>query len=222
MRSLAALYVRDLRLAVSSGGGAMIGVIFFLAVIATVPFGIGPDLNLLSRIGPAILWIGALLSTLLTLDRLFQADRDDGTLDLLIMGQTLMPAVVFVKSAALWTASGLPLVLTAPFLGLFLAMEPDAIAAATLTLFVGTPAITFIGAVGAAVAVALPRGGLLVSVLVLPLAIPVLIFGVSATYGAINDPDPFLPPFLILTALTLFFGTLGPVAAGAALRASAD
>ncbi|MEN3792756.1 heme exporter protein CcmB [Fulvimarina sp. MAC3] len=222
MRSLSALYVRDLRLAISGGGGAMIGVIFFLAVIATVPFGIGPDLNLLSRIGPAILWIGALLSTLLTLDRLFQADRDDGTLDLLIMGQTPMVAVVFAKCAALWTASGLPLVVAAPFLGLFLAMEPDAIAAATLTLLVGTPAITFIGAVGAAVAVALPRGGLLVSVLVLPLAIPVLIFGVSASYGAVNEPDPFLSPFLILSALTLFFGTLGPVAAGAALRASAD
>ena len=90
------------------------------------------------------------------------------------------------------------------------------------TLFVGTPAITFIGAVGAAVAVALPRGGLLVSVLVLPLAIPVLIFGVSATYGAVNDPDPFLSPFMILCALTLFFGALGPVAAAAALKAGAD
>ena len=222
MKSLGALYRRDLRLAISGGGGAMTGVIFFLAVIATVPFGIGPDLNLLSRIGPAILWIGALLSTLLTLDRLFQADREDGTLDLLIMGQMPMPAVVAVKCAALWTAGGLPLVIAAPFLGLFLALEPAALLATTATLLVGTPAITFIGAVGAAVAVALPRGGLLVSVLVLPLAIPVLIFGVSATYGAVNDPEPFMPPFLILTALTLFFGTLGPLAAGAALKWSAD
>ncbi|MDY8107611.1 heme exporter protein CcmB [Fulvimarina sp. 2208YS6-2-32] len=222
MTSLGALFRRDLRLAISGGGGAMTGVIFFLAVIATVPFGIGPDLNLLSRIGPAILWIGALLSTLLTLDRLFQADREDGTLDLLIMGQMPMPIVVAVKCAALWTAGGLPLVLAAPFLGLFLALEPIAIFATALTLLVGTPAITFIGAVGAAVAVALPRGGLLVSVLVLPLAIPVLIFGVSATYGAVNDPDSFLPPFLILTALTLFFGTIGPLAAGAALKSAAD
>ena len=217
-----ALFRRDLELAFSGGGGAMTGVIFFLAVVATIPFGIGPDLNLLSRIGPAILWIGALLSALLTLDRLFQADRDDGTLDLLIAGPTPLPLVVLAKCLALWVASSLPLVLAAPVLGLFLALDPVAIGAVMATLLAGTPAITFIGAVGAAVAVALPRGGLLVSVLVLPLAIPVLIFGVSATYGAINDPDPFLPPFLILVALTLFFGALGPIAAGAALKTSAD
>jgi len=217
-----ALFRRDLALAFSGGGGAMTGVIFFLAVVATIPFGIGPDLNLLSRIGPAILWIGALLSALLTLDRLFQADREDGTLDLLIAGPTPMPLVVLAKCLALWVASSLPLVLAAPVLGLFLALDPVAIGAVMATLLAGTPAITFIGAVGAAVAVALPRGGLLVSVLVLPLAIPVLIFGVSATYGAVNDPDPFLPPFLILLALTLFFGALGPIAAGAALKTSAD
>ncbi len=217
-----ALFRRDLALAFSGGGGAMTGVIFFLAVVATIPFGIGPDLNLLSRIGPAILWIGALLSALLTLDRLFQADREDGTLDLLIAGPTPLPLVVLAKCLALWVASSLPLVLAAPVLGLFLALDPVAIGAVMATLLAGTPAITFIGAVGAAVAVALPRGGLLVSVLVLPLAIPVLIFGVSATYGAVNDPDPFLPPFLILVALTLFFGALGPIAAGAALKTSAD
>lgn len=217
-----ALLLRDLKLALSGGGGAATGVIFFLAVIATIPFGIGPDLNLLSRIGPAILWIGALLATLLTLDRLFQADREDGTLDALLLGGHSPTLIVFVKCIALWLASGLPLVLASPMLGLFLALSPTAIGATMATLFVGTPAITFIGAVGAAVAVALPRGGLLVSVLVLPLAIPVLIFGVSATYGAVNDPDPFLPPFLILCALTLFFGALGPIAAGAALRANVD
>ena len=217
-----ALFRRDLALAFSGGGGAMTGVIFFLAVVATVPFGIGPDLNLLSRIGPAILWIGALLSALLTLDRLFQADREDGTLDLLLAGPVPMPLVVLAKCLALWVASGLPLVLAVPVLGLFLALSPTAIGAVMATLFVGTPAIVFIGAVGAAVAVSLPRGGLLVSVLVLPLAIPVLIFGVSATYGAVNDPDPFLSPFLILCALTLFFGTLGPLAAGLALKNAAD
>ena len=219
---MTAILMRDLRLAFSGGGGAMTGVIFFLAVVATVPFGVGPDLNLLARIGPAILWIGALLSTLLTLDRLFQADREDGTLDLLVTGPVPMPLVVLAKCLALWAASGLPLVLAAPLLGLFLALQPLAIGAVMATLFVGTPAITFIGAVGAAVAVALPRGGLLVSVLVLPLAIPVLIFGVSATYGAVNDPDPFLSPFMILIALTLFFGVVGPIAAAAALKAGAD
>lgn len=217
-----AVFLRDLRLAFAGGGGAATGLIFFLAVVATVPFGIGPDLNLLSRIGPAILWIGALLSALLTLDRLFQADREDGTLDLLQMGETPLALLVAAKCAAHWAASSLPLVLAAPVLGLFLAIEPEAGAAVALTLLVGTPAITFIGAVGAAVAVALPRGGLLVSVLVLPLAIPVLIFGVSASYGAINDPDPFLSPLMILGALTLFFAVLGPLAAAEALKAAGD
>lgn len=219
-----ALYLRDLRLSVRAGGGALIGVIFFLAVIATIPFGVGPDLNLLARIGPAILWIGALLACLLGLDRLFQADREDGSLDLMVLSADQhMPALtMLVKCLAHWTASVLPLVVASPLLGLFMNMEPLGIGATALTLLVGTPAITFIGAAGAAVAVTLPRGGLLISVLVLPLTIPVLIFGVSASYAAVNDPAPFLPPFLILAALTLFSAVVGPVAAALALRPGAD
>ena len=219
-----ALYISDLRLAMRAGGGAFIGVIFFLAVIATIRFGVGPDLNLLARIGPAILWIGALLSCLLGLDRLFQADREDGSLDLMVLcADRHMPALtVLVKCLAHWTASVLPLVVASPLLGLFMNMEPQGIGAAALTLLVGTPAITFIGAAGAAVAVTLPRGGLLISVLVLPLAIPVLIFGVSASYAAVNDPAPFMPPFLILAALTLFSAVVGPVAAALALRHGTD
>jgi heme exporter protein B len=218
------LFVRDLKLSVRAGGGALTGVIFFLAVIVTIPFGVGPDLNLLARIGPAILWIGALLASLLGLDRLFQAEREDGTLVLLVLtrDRRMLTLTVLVKCLAHWTASVLPLVIAAPLLGLFMNMEPIGIGATALTLAVGTPAITFIGAVGAAVAVALPRGGLLISVLVLPLTIPVLIFGVSASYGAVNDPDPFLPPFLILAALTLFFAVIGPLAAALALRNSTD
>ncbi len=219
-----ALYIRDVRLGIRSGGGALVGILFFLAVVAVIPFGVGPDLNLLARIGPAILWIGALLASLLGLDRLFQADRDDGSLDILIMAgeRRMLALAVFVKCLAHWTASVLPLVVAAPMLGLFMNMEPIGIGAATLTLLFGTPAIAFIGAAGAAVAVSLPRGGLLVSVLVLPLVIPVLIFGVSASYGAVTEPDPFLPPFLLMVAMTLFFAVLGPVAAAAALRWSAD
>ncbi|MEZ5812392.1 MAG: heme exporter protein CcmB [Rhizobiaceae bacterium] len=219
-----ALFQRDVRLGIRAGGGALTGVLFFLAVVAVIPFGVGPDLNLLARIGPAVLWIGALLASLLGLDRLFQADRDDGSLDLMIMASARhMPAVtVLVKCAAHWVASVLPLVIAAPLLGLLMNVEPAGIAAATLTLAVGTPAITFVGAAGAALAVSLPRGGLLVSVIILPLVIPVLIFGVAATRGAIADPDPFLAPFLILAALTLFFAVIGPVAAAAALKFSAD
>ncbi len=219
-----ALFLRDIRLSIRAGGGALIGVIFFLAVIVTIPFGVGPDLNLLSRIGPAILWIAALLACLLGLDRLFQADREDGSLDLLVLNSDrhMLALTVLTKCLAHWTGSVLPLVVAAPLLGLFMNMQPVAIGATALTLLVGTPAITFIGAAGAAVAVALPRGGLLISVLVLPLTIPVLIFGVSASYGAVADPAPFLQPFLILAALTLFLAVLGPLAAALALRHGTD
>ena len=219
-----ALFLRDIRLSIRAGGGALIGVIFFLAVIVTIPFGVGPDLNLLSRIGPAILWIAALLACLLGLDRLFQADREDGSLDLLVLNSDrhMLALTVLTKCLAHWTGSVLPLVVAAPLLGLFMNMEPLGIGATALTLLIGTPAITFIGAAGAAVAVALPRGGLLISVLVLPLTIPVLIFGVSASYGAVADPAPFLQPFLILAALTLFLAVLGPLAAALALRHGTD
>ncbi|RCS24963.1 heme exporter protein CcmB [Phyllobacterium salinisoli] len=221
---MTALFIRDFRLALRAGGGALVGILFFLAVIAVVPFGVGPDLALLSRIGPAMLWIGALLAALLGLDRLFQADRDDGSLDLLVMAadRHMLGVTVLVKCFAHWTATVLPLVLAAPMLGLFMNMTPLAIGATALTLLVGTPAITLIGAVGAALAVSLPRGGLLVSVIVLPLTIPVLIFGVSAAYGATTESAPFLAPFLILAAITLFFAVIGPLAASAALKFSTD
>ncbi len=219
-----ALFLRDFRLGLRAGGGAVTGVVFFLAVIAVVPFAIGPDLNLLSRIGPAILWIGALLASLLGLDRLFQGDREDGSLDAIMMaGAVQLPALtVLVKALAHWTANVLPLVAAAPVLSLLMNVDPVAAGATTLTLLVGTPALAFIGAAGAAVAVALPRGGLLVSVLVLPLAIPVLIFGVSAAYAAVSEPAPFLPPLMILCALTLFSAVVGPLAAAAALKWAGD
>ncbi|QND43128.1 heme exporter protein CcmB [Rhizobium leguminosarum bv. viciae] len=219
---MTALFFRDLKLSIRAHGGALIGVLFFLTIVAVIPFGVGPDLKLLSRIGPAIVWIGALLAALLGLDRLFQAERDDGSLDLMLMQETPLVLTVLVKCFAHWTATSLPLVIASPLLGLFMNMDETAIGATMLTLLVGSPAITFIGAVGAAVAVALPRGGLLVSILVLPLTIPVLIFGVSATYAAVEDPAPFLPPFLILIALTLFFAVIGPAAAALALRNTAD
>ncbi|KPF42855.1 heme exporter protein CcmB [Rhizobium sp. G187] len=217
-----ALLLRDLKLSVRSGGGALIGVLFFMTVVAVVPFAVGPDLNLLSRIGPAIVWIGALLSSLLGLDRLFQAEREDGALDVLLMQETPLVLTVLVKCLAHWLATGLPLVVASPLLGLFMNMDEKAIGAVMLTLLVGSPAITFIGAAGAAVAVALPRGGLLVSILVLPLAVPVLIFGVGASYAAVQDPAPFLPPFLFLVALTLLFAVIGPLSAALALRNAAD
>lgn len=218
-----ALFLRDLTIAGRAGGAAMLGLLFFLAVVAVVPFGVGPDLNLLARIGPAMLWIGALLASLLGLDRLFQADREDGVLDVLLMQDfSGLVLTVLIKTAAHWVATGLPLVLASPLLALMMNMDLTASSAVMLTLLAGSPAIALIGAAGAAIAVSLPRGGLLVSVVILPLVIPVLIFGVSASYAAVTDPDPFLPPFLILCAITLFFAVIGPIAAAAALRTASD
>jgi heme exporter protein B len=216
--SLKAVFLRDLRLAIRIGGGAMVGVVFFLAVVTIVPFGVGPDMNLLARIGPAILWIGALLATLLGLDRLFQADADDGSLDLMLMAPAPLPLVIAAKAAAHWLATGLPLVAAAPMLGLFLNVPPEAMGAVVLTLAAGTPALSLIGGVGAALAVSLRRGGLLMAILVLPLTIPVLIFGVAATTSAIVGPLPFGQPFTILVGLSLMSVVLGPIAAAAALR----
>lgn len=218
MSALAALLLRDMRIAIRVGGGAMMGVLFFLTVVTLMPFALGPDLALLRRVGPAILWIGALLASLLALDRLFAADHDDGSLDLILMSRTPVELAAAVKALAHWLTTGLPLVLATPILGLFLNLEPAATGAVMLTLLVGTPALTFIGLIGAALAVALRRGGLLLPVLVLPLTVPVLIFGVAAANAAIVGPVPFGAPFTILCALTLISAAIGPFAAGATLR----
>jgi heme exporter protein B len=222
MTALTALLRRDMRLAVRVGGGAPMGVLFFLIVVAMVPFALGPDLALLARTGPAILWLGALLASLLALDRLFAADHEDGSLDLILMGRAPLELAVAAKALAHWLTTGLPLVIAAPLLGLFLNLAPAAIGAVALTLLVGTPALTCIGLVGAALAVALRRGGLLVPVLVLPLTVPVLIFGVAASTAAVTGPVPFGTPFTVLAALTLFGVVLGPFAAAAALRHGLD
>ena len=179
-----ALFVREWRIARRIGGGASVGVVFFLILVAVMPFALGPDLNLLARLGPAILWIAALLATLLGLDRLFQADHEDGSLDLLINGSLPLELVVLIKCAAHWTTSALPLVVLSPLFGLMLAMAPLPLALAAATLAAGTPALTMIGAIGAALTVSLRRGGLLMAILVLPLTIPVLIFGVAAASAA--------------------------------------
>ena len=222
MTALAALMWRDMRLAVRVGGGALMGVLFFLIVVTIAPFAIGPDANLLRQIGPAILWLGALLASLLALDRLFAADHEDGSLDLLLMGSAPLELAVLAKAAAHWITTGLPLVVATPLLGLFLNLEPLGIGAVALTLLVGTPALTCIGAIGAALSVALRRGGLLLPVLVLPLTVPVLIFGVAASNAAIIGPMPFGAPFMVLLALTLGSLVLGPLAAAAALRAGLE
>lgn len=218
MKLLIALFVFEARLAVRSGGGAMIGVLFFLSIVTVIPFAVGPDLALLSRIGPAILWIGALLATLLGLERLFKNDQEDGSLDLLRISSEPLELIIFVKCIAHWIITGLPLIIAAPIFALFLNMETEAIFATCLTLLVGTPALTFFGAIGASLTVSLRRGGLLLPILILPLAIPVMIFGVAASYAATDPIAVFRTPMLLLSAISLFSLVLAPVVAAWAIR----
>ena len=219
--AMRAVFTRDLTIAFRVGGGAGIGVMFFLAVVAVVPFAVGPDLPLLGRIGSAILWIGALLASLLGLDRIFSADDEDGSLDLMLLSPLPLELIAAAKGAAHWVATGLPLVIVAPLLGLLLGLEAKMLGAVTLSLLVGTPALTFLGLIGAALAVALPRGGLLVAVLILPLAVPILIFGAAATDAA-GGGAAFGTPFKLIAALSLAFLVLGPIAAAAAIRQIRD
>jgi heme exporter protein B len=222
MNALSALFRRDIQVALRIGGGALIGVLFFMSVVVLMPFAIGPDLALLKRIGPAILWLGALLASLLALDRLLSSDQEDGSLDLLTMGQAPLELAVGVKALAHWLTTALPLVIVSPLLSLFLNLDLAATGAVAATLLVGTPALTFIGLIGAALTVTLRRGGLLLPVLILPLAVPVLIFGVAASNAAVVGPVPFGTPFTILCALTLMSLVVGPFAAAAALRAGQE
>ncbi|POR46002.1 heme exporter protein CcmB [Bosea psychrotolerans] len=218
IRAFLAILKRDLLLASRAGGGGELALVFFLTLVVLVPFALGPDLNLLSRIGPAILWLGALLSTLIGLDRLFQSDEEDGSLDLIRASALPLELSVLAKGLAHWLTTGLPLALAAPLLGLLVALPAEAMLPIAATLLAGTPALSFIGAAAAALTAGLRRGGLILPVLVAPLTIPVLIFGVSAANSALGGTVPFLTPFLILCALSLGSIVIGTVAAGVALR----
>lgn len=222
MTALAALMRRDIAIALRAGGGALIGVLFFLTVVVVIPFALGPDIALLRKIGPAILWLGAMLASLLTLDRLFTADQDDGSLDLIVMSRAPLELTCAAKALAHWLAVGVPLIVATPFIGILLNLDAPATLAVALTLVIGTPALTFTGMVGAALAVTLRRGGLLLAIVVLPLSIPVLIFGVAASNAAVVEGVPFGTPFSILCALSLVSFVVGPFAAAASLRQGLD
>ena len=218
VRPFLALIGRDLRLALRGGIGSLVSVVFFVIAVALFPLGVGPALDLLERIAPGVLWVCALLAAMLSLDRMFHDDFEDGSLEQIALGTLPLELVALSKAIAHWLTTCLPLVIIAPLLGLMLNVEMGAMGALVLTLAAGTPALTFIGLIGAALSVALRRGGLLLAVLVLPLTIPVLIFGVAAANAAIDGAAPFGPPFTILCALSLMSFVLGPVAAAAALR----
>lgn len=216
-RAFLAILKRDLALAVRAGGGGELALVFFLTVVILIPFALGPDLNLLSRIAPAILWLGALLATLIGLDRLFQADEEDGSLDLIRNAPLPLELAVFAKALAHWLTTGLPLTLAAPLLGLLVALPAEGVLPLAASLALGTPALSFIGAAAAALTASLRRGGLILPILVAPLCVPVLIFGVSASSG-VRGPMSLQGPLLILAALSLMAAAVGCVAAAAALR----
>jgi heme exporter protein B len=212
-----ALLARDLRLAIRAGGGFGLGLAFFLILAVLVPLGVGPDGATLARIAPGILWIGALLACLLSLDRLFALDHEDGSLDLLATSPIPLEGVVAVKALAHWLTTGLPLVLAAPVLGILLNLPGSAYAMLLATLALGTPALSMIGAFGAALTVGLKRGGLLMSLLVLPLYIPTLVFGAEATARAAQGLDG-TTPLILLAGITAGSVALLPFAAAFALR----
>lgn len=212
-----ALLRRDLRLAVRAGGGFGLSLAFFLIVTLLVPFGVGPDTGRLALIAPGILWVGALLAALLSLDRIFALDFEDGTLEVLATAPIPMEAVAVIKALAHWLTTGLPLTLAAPVLGVLLNLPGSGYVWLFWSLLLGTPALSVIGAFGAALTVGLKRGGLLLSLLVLPLYVPTLIFGAEvARRGA--EGQAVATPLLLLAGLTLGAVAALPYAAAAAIR----
>jgi len=212
-----ALLIRDLRLAVRAGGGFGLGLAFFLIVVMLVPFGVGPRADLHAAIAPGVLWLGALLACLLSLDRVFALDWEDGTLDLLVTSPLPLEMAVSAKALAHWLTTGLPLVLVAPVLGVLLNLAPEAYGTLVLSLLLGSPALSVIGTFGAALTVGLRRGGLLLSLLVLPLYVPTLIFGTELVRRAASGGD-MLTPLLMLTGITCGAIALLPFASAAVLR----
>lgn len=217
MNLILALIRRDLALSVRQGGGAGTALGFFLAVVVLLPIGIGPDQALLARIAPGALWIALLLSVLLSADRIYQQDYEDGSLDIMTMGPVPFEIVALAKSVAHWLSTSLPLAIAAPLLGFLVNLDAAAILPLGLAMVVGSVALSLIASIGAAVTVGLRRGGLLISILVLPLYVPVLIFGLSASDPGATTGVAFAA-LLILGGITLVSVVVSPLASAAALR----
>ena len=211
------LLIRDLRLAIRAGGGFGLGLAFFLIVIVLMPFGIGPETGMITRIAPGILWIGALMACLLSLDRIFALDWEDGSLELLATSPLPLEAVAGIKALAHWITTGLPLVAAAPVLAILLNLPPEGFPWLIASLALGTPALSAIGTFGAALTVGLKRGGLLLSLLVLPLYVPTLLFGAEAARRGAEGIDA-LTPLALLAGITFLTAAAMPFAAAAALR----
>lgn len=214
------LLARDVALALRLGGGGAIAVAFFVLAVVLIPLGVGREPETLSRIAGGVIWVAGLLAALLSLDRLFQADFEDGTLDQLMLAPLALEQVVLAKALAHWLTTGLAMTAIAPVLGLMLQLPPHALPALGLSLLIGTPGLSLIGAVGAALTVGVRRGGLLLSILVLPLYVPTLIFGARVVENALLSL-PVWPALGLLGALTLFAAAMAPFAAAWALRINA-
>lgn len=212
-----ALLIRDLRLAFRAGGGFGLGLAFFLLMAVLVPLGVGPEGTTLAKIAPGILWVGALLACLLSLDRLFALDFEDGSLDLLVTAPVPLEAAVAIKALAHWLVTGLPLAVVAPVLAVLLNLPAEGYLWLVLSLLLGTPALSMIGAFGAALVVGVKRGGLLLSLLVLPLYVPSLIFGAEVVRRGAEGAQ-VATALSLLTAITAGCAALLPFAAAAAIR----
>ena len=221
MNAFAAVIARDIRLARKSGGDLMTLLLFFVLVGALMPFAVGPDRALLSRIAPGIVWVAALLALLLGLDRLFRNDHEDGSLAAFRHADIALETIVFAKLVAAWVTLILPLLVATPIHALLLGMSAEILGRTLLSLLIGTPGLLALGAIGAAVTVSLKRGGLIGPVIILPLAIPILIFGI----GAISPPPApgaDRSALLFMSAISLTLTVLAPFAAGLALKLSED
>jgi heme exporter protein B len=218
-RAFAALLRRDLLLAFRHRGELLNPLLFFTIVVTLFPLGISPEEALLRKIAPGVIWIAALLSALFSLENVFRSDFDDGALEQIALSPHPLPVLVLAKVLAHWLVSGLPMLLLAPLLALFLAMPAPAVAALELTLLIGTPLLSLVGAIGVALTVGLRRGGVLLTLLVLPLYIPVLIFATNAV-GAAAAGLPVAGQLYFLAALLVLAFTLAPLAIAAALRIS--
>jgi heme exporter protein B len=214
-----ALLKRDLLLAFRHRGELANPLLFFLMIVTLYPLGVSPEVDLLRKIAPGVIWIAALLSALFSLENLFRSDFEDGALEQMLLSPQPLALLVLGKVLAHWLVSGLPMLLMAPLLGLLLSMSPPAIAALTLTLALGTPLLSLVGAIGVALTVGLRRGGVLLTLLVMPLYIPVLIFATNAVTAAAAGM-PIAGQIYFLAALLVLALSLAPVAIAAALRIS--
>lgn len=221
LRLTLSIIARDLRLSLRHGSATTMVLGFFIMVVTMFPFAIGPEQNILERISVGVIWVAALLSCLLSLDRMFQSDYEDGSLDQFILSPLPLEMVVLAKAVAHWLTTSLPLIIITPILGIMMNLPDQGFWPLIVTMIIGTPALSFIGAIGASLTVTLRRGGVLLSLLILPLYIPVLIFGVLAVKASIGG-YPAQEHQMLLLGFTLFSAAIAPWASAAAIRSGLE